>query len=402
MAAHISQPLLIGAVALAMLLGAGVIAAVVLRRTRRALRGFSAAQGLEALEPGKTYTGELGGQPYECVYHAGSRNRPASFRVRIACPSPGDFTVGPESSFDRLFKKLGIAVEVQTGDPDFDRRFYINTNTVGFCRTYFAKGDVREAMRRIADLSYATVSLDGSTLEAVCSPFAAGKARPDGFVDEAVRALGALAADIPQAWYEPRALGMPRWKLTRAGIFVVAGLSAAGGFGLFLWGTMAYPPLDQLAAGLFSLRYSVAALVLFAIFAVLLLRGRSSSHKELLASVSIALLGFPLSGAGGLMVLNGYRDDSPPVPHQAQVVDKHYTRSRNSTNYYVHLPSWRAGHSREQIKVSSRVYQRVRPGRSVMQVTTRAGRYGFEWVDGYRLVGRAPAAHRADPRDGGG
>jgi hypothetical protein len=399
-ALDIPQPVLVSAAALALLLAALTIAAFVLHRRRRALREFSVAQGLDAFEPGKIYTGEFEGRPYQYVYHAGSRNRRASFRVRIDCPSPGDFEVSAESRFDRVFKKLGIVAELQTGDPDFDRRFYINTNSVRFCRAYFANGDVRQTVRGIADLGYTAITLKGSTLEAVCSPFAVGAARPEGFVDEAVRGLGALAADMPQEWYEPRALGMPRWKIARAGVFAAAGLSLAGGFGLLLWGTMAYRPLDGGALTLCSLRYSVAALAVFVVAAVRLLRGRSSSHKELLVSVGIAVLGFPLSGVGGLMVLNGYTDDSPPVRHEAPVLDKHYTRNRNSTAYYVHLGSWRPGHSREKIKVSGEIYRRVRAGRSVMQVTTHAGRYDFEWVDAYRIVGEVSPGYRPDSGEG--
>ncbi|NIR29599.1 MAG: hypothetical protein GWN84_09880 [Gammaproteobacteria bacterium] len=367
---------------LAMVIGA----AFVLRKRRLALRRFSASLGQERLQSGRTYEAEVDGCRYEYAYRAGSRNRPASFEIRIECASPGDFEVRPERRLDRLFKRLGIAAELQTGDGPFDEDFYIHTNSVGFCRRLFGDADVRETVRRISALGYGTLRHDAERLEAVCSPFTADASRPVNFVEGAVRQLAVLAARVPQEAYEPRTLGMPSWKLARGTVFTIAGLSVVAGMGTFVWGRSAYPPLDQLEAMLFSLRYSGAALLAFLVLAAVLLRGRSGSHKELLLSGGIVLFGIPLTGVGGLFVLNGYGDDSPPVRHEMRVLDKHSSRHRSSTTYYVHLRSWRPGHDEERLSVSPGTYRGVRAGRSVLRVTTRAGRYGLEWVDDYRIV----------------
>lgn len=372
-------------VVLAVLVTAGA-AAFVLRKRRRALRRFSASLGHEELRPYKTYEAELDGRRYEYAYRAASRNRPASFQVGIECASPGDFEVRPERRLDRLSKRLGIAAEIQTGDGPFDREFYIHTNSVEFCRRLLSDADVREAVRRISELGYGTLRHDGERLEAVCSPFTAVRSRPASFVEDAVRHLALLAARVPQEAYARRTLGMPSWKLARGAVFTVAALSLVAGGGAFLWGRRAYPPLDELEAALFSLRYSGAALLGFLVLAVALLRGRSGSHRELLVSGGIALLGIPLSGAGALVVLNGYGDDSPPVHHETRVIGKHYSRHRSSTMYYVDARSWRAGRDEERLRVSSGTYRDVRAGRSVLRITTRAGRYGFEWVDDYRII----------------
>jgi len=367
------------------IVGLGALVPFVLRRRRRAARELSSAIGVDELRSGKTCAGELDGRRYEYEYYAGSRNRPSYFRVRIECSSPGEFKISPETRIDRLFKKLGISAELQTGDVAFDRDFYIHTNTLGFCRTCFASADVRESVRQVAALGYNEIRLDGTRLEAKCTPFSLRSERPAEFLEGAVRGLSELAAGLPREWYEPRTLGVPSWKLARGAVFGVSGLSLAAGVGLLVWGISAYRPLDEMELLLASLRYSTAALVALLVLAVVLLRGRSSSHRELLLSGALMLFGVPLTGAGGLMVWNGYADPSPPAVHEARVMGKRISRSNDSTTYHLSVESWRPGRAREDIIVSSGMYRRVRAGQTVMRVTTRAGRRGFEWVEGYAI-----------------
>ncbi|WP_156035571.1 hypothetical protein [Caulobacter sp. UNC358MFTsu5.1] len=54
-----------------------------------------------------------------------------------------------EGGFDRLAKRIGYAVEPQTGDADFDRRVYLITDDDALAR---ALGDSPEARRAVLDL----------------------------------------------------------------------------------------------------------------------------------------------------------------------------------------------------------------------------------------------------------
>jgi hypothetical protein len=77
----------------------------------------------------------------------------------------------------------------------------------------------------------------------------------------------------------------------------------------------------------------------YAALAVVLLKGRSSSHRELLIAVPIALTGLILGGWGGEMVLNGCLDRSEVANHRAKVLWKSKSTSDNSTTYYTHVES---------------------------------------------------------------
>ncbi len=372
----------------AVLLVLGAVAAIIVlayRWQKRTLKHLGDALGTAPVVPGRKYEAEIAGQPYRYQYVPGSRNSPPRFTVGVECVSPGAFKVKKEKGFDRLFKRLGIAEEIQTGDPIFDQDLYLDTESVAFTRSYFQDHHKREAMVGLFQQGFSRVVHDGKSIQATIQPFRPGDSREPDLIQHAVAALKTLASDLPEQYYEPRIAGAAAWKVKRVLIFAVLVASAAAAVASLATNFRFYAALDKLDAFLVSLRYSVPALVMFGILAVSWLKGRSSSHLEVTAALAGALLAFPAGGFGLLLFLNGYLDTSPTVQHRAEAVEKHYTRSKDSTTYHVVLRSWREGRSREEIIVSRSVYAATRPGASEITVGTRAGRLGFQWVESYRL-----------------
>ena len=120
--------------------------------------------------------------------------------------------------------------------------------------------------------------------------------------------------------------------------------------------------------------------LLFTWFSIRLLKGRSSSHRELIAVFFIALFAFPLAGFGYRGFLNGALDDGPAAVHQVIVLNKYYSKSKNSYTYYAVVNSWRKTESTEKLRISKSFYNYLNPGSSTITVTTKPGRFGFEWI----------------------
>ena len=124
------------------------------------------------LTPGKEITDNYNGTDYSQLFTPGGKNVPPAYQIKVACPSSGSFSIGRETGFDRLFKSLGITREIQTGHKDFDNKFFINTDAIGFTRTYFMSSEKCRAVDGIFEHGFTKVEHDGKTMVAICSPVA--------------------------------------------------------------------------------------------------------------------------------------------------------------------------------------------------------------------------------------
>lgn len=350
------------------------------RNQRKKQNRLAAELGYDRLEWGKTYSGRLQDREYFYEYYPGSKNRPSSFTISIDSENRGEFRVHKERKFDRLFKFLGITVEIQTGDRYFDENYYLETDSVAFSRTCFDSADAREAVNRLFSQGITRLSCNRENLQAVISPFRFGENIDREFVESVVTELIRLRDCIPRDFFEPVIAGTPAWKVKRNTVYAVSVASLAVGGLLLVIGLKFYRPLDGTVVFLFSLRYSIPVLVLFAVFAVIWLKGRSSSHRELAVNSLIALFGIPLAGVALVIVLNGYLDKSATSMHEMLVAGKKVTHSSKSTSYYIRVKSWRKGRQSEKIKVSKQLYRQVRTGKTVVSIETGPGYLQFEWL----------------------
>lgn len=327
----------------------------------------------------------MDGQKYFYKYFSGSKDNPSYFKIWIDCRSRGSFRIGKETGFDRFFKSLGIAVEIQTGDSQFDKDYYINTDTVAFTRACFNSPERRQIVNDLFNLKFKEILHDGNHLEIKISPFKFNEDFDKATLESAVERLSAFSKDLPEDYYEPKVIGTPAWKFKRGIIYTVSVISAVLGVAFLIWGNITYPPLDKLEMFKDSLNHSIPIFILFTVASIMFLKGRSSSHKDLLFSLGLALVGFPLIGYSGMLVANGYLDRAPASQHEVMVSGKHYTTSKNSHTYYLKLKSWRENRAHEQITVSRGVYDKATAGITIMRVTTRPGYLGYEWVVGYAV-----------------
>jgi hypothetical protein len=323
--------------------------------------------------------GELGGVPYTVLYTPpvpGKHPTPSSLRLSVPVDAAGEFHMSPETWFDRLCKRLGIAVEIQTGDATFDAECYVRSDAVEFTQEYLTDPVKRIAILDVRRLGFPEVILKDRTVTAVWTGFnPARHDKPDLTADAAAR-LVLLARDLPlhKPEFDHRT-GQHRqqWQVS-LWVFLVA-------FALTALSLIAYPPTWG------SELFGTAALVfvpgtlLFAYLSARLLRGTSTSHYAWAALMLGAVLLFPAGSMGTVGLLNGALDDSPQVTHTAVIVEKYTTRSKNTTKYHVKCVSWRKpGGGTESFQINSADYNAVVENRSKMVVTTRAGALGVEWL----------------------
>ncbi|MGE5343470.1 MAG: hypothetical protein ACM3SY_18530 [Candidatus Omnitrophota bacterium] len=330
---------------------------------------------------GSEEQGQYQGISYAYKHYPGSKNSPPSFMVVINCPSPstGAFKVTRETGFDRFCKHLGLCVELNTNDPEFDDMFYITTNMLYFTRQYLDDAEKRRLIRNIFDKGFNEVKFEGQTITATWHSFPRGNTMDIKTVEEIVAALSGMSTNIPYAT-EPEAAP---WKSKRVFAFAIPILLLVTGVICLIVGLSSYLPLDTGKVFMDSLKYSVPLWIIFVWMAIQLLKGRSSSHREALAVFILSIFAFSIGSFGIETTLNGVMDAQSPCTHVVNVMEKYSVRGKHSYSYYAVVRSWRAGESTEKLKIHKSLYHDLNPGISKMGITTKPGHFGFEWLVNY-------------------
>jgi hypothetical protein len=326
-------------------------------------------------------SGISNGISYRYQYFPGAKNSPPYVKISIDAPSSGAFQTAKESSFDKFFEGIGICSEIKTGDAYFDDNFYINTDYVEFGEDFFSSQKKRDAVRELYELTFTKVEHDGKEMAAKCVPFKKEMTIDEALVDKVVARLKTLSEDMPKGHYTAEGNRSWRWmKVIVQGIPIFLGIIGLVGF---VMGMEKYPPLRVGAFFVDSLKYSFPLLVLFIWSIILIIKGRSDSHRVLLAVFFSSLITFPLGIFGLGTYYNGYYDDSPSTVHHAVLVDKYYKSTKGGRNYYARLKSWHPERSTEKIEINSHEYDVSQEGRTIFIVETKSGKLGFEWLVGY-------------------
>ncbi|MBN1689027.1 MAG: hypothetical protein JW893_08010 [Candidatus Omnitrophica bacterium] len=384
---HEGYWMIYGGIALAVLTSivAITIPIMVIRRTnKRISEKYSRALGVKDFKAGVQYRAESNGGPYFYYYHPGGRNSSPSLKVWIDCQTKGEFSVGKETGFEKFFKVIGISSEIQTGDVEFDENFYIRTNAISFATAYFSEAQKRSAARRIFSLGFNSLSLKPRRLTVELTPFTPDKFDPAA-IEDAVRELQILSRDIPTDYPETSFLGAPAWKTKRILAFGLAGVALVAGILTLILGNNFFKPFASGKVFLFGLKFSIPAFFIFLFLVVQWLKGRANSHVELLVILGMSLVGFPMLSYGTVTIMNGYHDEGPVARYHQPVIGKRISHSKDSTYYYLVVPSWREGYVQEEFSVGRSLYQRAVPQKSYLHINTKPGKLKFEWLDGYRL-----------------
>jgi hypothetical protein len=333
---------------------------------------------LDALGGGVNRILDYGGHRIQTEYYAGSKNSPSRLSLITPVTAPGSWQIAREGAADAFLERLGLEGKIAVNVPDFDSRFHIVSDDEGFAVSYFSSPKKREAVAALFAAGCARVELGESGLKAVWSPFQIKSDTSAQFVKDSLPRLAVLAEELPQSVPFTMPQGMTKKQFDK--LFGVSFFCAIAGFFLMPFMTAHARPLSEGEIFWESLHYSVPAMAAFLFAMTSLLKGKSWFLPAMLQSVIFALLMFPLGGFLAEADLNARLDTAQAETHQAPVIYKYETHSKNSTTYHVRMRSWRPGHDSEELSIGWNVYQRIQPRQTVAVVATKPGHFNHEWV----------------------
>jgi hypothetical protein len=306
--------------------------------------------------------------------------------VAITSPAAGDFRVAREHAAHRLWRRAQLARELSSGDPEFDREFHVTSTSPAFTTAVLGQAEARRAIAALFQLRCSEVCHAGETLEARWQRVGAGAVDPP-LLRIAVAQLARLA---------DATLGAP------AAVTVPAPARAEGSFLASVPIVLSIVSIALLATGdelvyldpgalfLASLRWSLLGLGGFLLVAALMVARGATSPRELIAVATLACFVFPLAGVAVLRYANVHLDRSPPVAHDVRVLQKYRGSARGGTaGGWVEVESWR-GDGREDVPLSATDWERITRIGPGLTVFSRAGRFGFEWLESYRIGAGGP------------
>jgi hypothetical protein len=327
------------------------------------------------------------------------KNKKETTAVSLGMPlhSPTWISMHRESRLDRFFKRIGVANEIETGDPAFDDRVYVTCDHPAVATVLAGSPALRAAILAALALHGERVRYDGATVWI--------ERFPGGLVTSArLDALATLWAaseplsEEPRRWFADRFL----WKALLIEGLVWASLGYAIGA---LVGYYAHRedfhvwPSQVITTGLVA-----AAVTFVALLAVIALwmRGSSRGHRIIVESAIVLVLGLPVTGIQVVGDSNRALDDAPPtlVTRTIDHCEVREHRGRRGRRWYSHhvwispVAEHTAGPSLPaEIEVTRSICDRAKAGDAI-ELQIGPGRWSIPWYRRIRVDGEvwtAPA-----------
>ena len=339
---------------------------------------------------------ERNGRTFTAKYTPASKNTPAKIGITTSVDDDtkpsishadrvfgrGSADVRPylvlrgETSFDRFGKRHGLTRKIDIGDKEFDAAVFIDSESrEDIIRKTLADRALRQAARElIVDKQRVVLGPKGLCAERPISP----KKPEDLEVERTIERLGTIAAGLP-VFKAGRADKAP-W-LFEVVLFVAL---AVGAIGIGVLSAQFAGPLgnEALIAGFGG---GFLLWLLASLGAVGLLRGHANSLRRISIFVGVTLILIPWGTYETLCWANRAWDTSPGTGHATKIVRAWNTQRKGRSYYHLEVTAWRPGEAVLPLGVSATFAEKATVGRGII-VTTHEGRFGWEWIESFRLV----------------
>jgi hypothetical protein len=323
-----------------------------------------------------------------------NKYRPVSVRFGTAAPAGLHFRVRSEGAHDRFFKWFGVCIEIQTRDPIFDQRLYVESDARAVAILLKRNAQLRSALIKIFACA------EEHRLRRVCLRCSNQRVwlefSPDDEGDlssvkmDLAPLLSTISAglkciDIPTEYRRDRFI----WRAAAALAFST-GTLVLGVFGIMRTGLGS---TDIVEPKLLIMACLIPALLLTAVGTKVLvawLAASSRAHTVILECTLVGGLGLQLATYALAREANVAFDFHPAtrvVTNVTPISEFSGGRFRGgSSRYYIYCRDWRSGHEgRLRLKISaSDFYELSLTPRAAIYV--RPGLFGFEWVEKIEAV----------------
>jgi hypothetical protein len=323
---------------------------------------------------------------------------PDSVRFGTAAPAGLHFRVRAEGVHDRFFKWFGVCTEIQTRDPIFDQRLYVESDARAVAILLKRNAQLRSALIEI--FAYAKergllrVCLRCSNQRVWLEFSRADEGALSNVKMDLAPLLSAISAglkciDIPNEYRRDRFV----WRAAAALAFSTSTL-VLGVFGILRTGLGS---TDIIEPKLLIMACLIPAFLITALGTKILvawLAASSRAHTVILECLLVGGLGLVLATYALAREANVEFDFHPAtrVVSNVELILEMSGGGRHgggrSFLYYIHCRDWRPGHEgRLRLKISASDFYELSLTHTAA-IYVRPGLFGFEWVEKIEPVER--------------
>ena len=329
------------------------------------------------------------GVPYQFQIIKEKNKSTAIIKIGVDVKKGYDFVFKKESLIDRFFKFIGLSIEYQVENKEFDDLIYIASDNAFFHKQIADRIEITDAVMQIyksADefqCSMKEVRAQGGRLWVVLktkNDFGGSNRNRlhSAVVCQLFRISDALV-EIPESAHE---LLKDPFVFKAALILALStALFANGIIQIFRIEFIDVPftidvsklVMDSILVG------SVIISILIAV-SVLLLRGSARVHLILIELVLVGYLGAISSSFAELHDINIELDNSEGTTCQVKIFDKKSISGRRFKRHYIYVSNWNGKYGDLEIKVSRGLYNELAVGNQLLLVQKK-GFLDYRWVE---------------------
>ncbi|MCC7460021.1 MAG: hypothetical protein IT286_01845 [Proteobacteria bacterium] len=243
------------------------------------------------------------------------------------------FKFTKETWFDRWMKTLGVAIEIQSGEKNFDNHIYVASDSRTFMQQVCREAQVRELITNLFLGGCKHIHSDGRSIQI---EFSGDQSSNQEFMNNFIQLYAHIAKIKIRSPYSFDVFAVKALFL-EAAIWSIAAYSLVG----FLEFTFSHVntyvhPMPIFIQGLW-MGGIISALLIF--FVILMMRGSSRGHRLIVESIIVLGLALPFVGFNTVSDVNMALDDSNSVIEESKVInryEKKHRRGRRGGSYYTY------------------------------------------------------------------
>lgn len=328
--------------------------------------------------------GEIAGTPYFLKLHRGKHRRIKSFEIGVALPAKVLFRLQKESASDALFKRLGLAQELQTGDVGFDERVYVACDHPALHQLLREDVNTRRRIVQALEMGFDDISSDGEVLWLERS----ADREPNPAELRLLARLGAAFSDLEsrmQGWHDPFAA---KTVVVEAVVWSIFAYAVSAFVALSHHTTWEYFQKTRL----FGFGLLVAAVLFGALFAWVMtwMRGSSRGHRILVESAIVLALGLPVTGTQIVSDLNQNVGTLEHTVMTREITNTRFEKRRRKSGYayYYFIDFASVAESPvalpKSLRVEEELYRRAAAGQTA-ELHVATGWLGIPWLEKIEL-----------------
>ncbi len=327
----------------------------------------------------------------------------------LVCTKGSDFNLVPEKVNHRLFKRIGIMKENQTGDKEFDRKIYNMSDNITFNNFLCQNEKVRKCILKFFEnsenhgLSLENVRLSNNKLwveyKTYDDDLKVDRYKQESFKKQFIKEIGLLLVEIKNE------IELNQLEYVKKDSFFVYTIPLLSLCSLFVVYPLLYFFYENHPLVPFNLEYfiyeplftGILAITMLFYFTSFLLK-KNPRIGYILAEVTIlGTLGAIATSYSFYSDMNKSLDSSIAIKHKTKVIEKFVVRTSkntgkfgetNRTEYFVDVENWLNKNEEPiHIRISQNLLYSLSVGEN-MQIYQRDGYFSKKWVEKIEAINK--------------